>query len=214
MFNTSKLGDWSDLEFWTASLPAIEKALAERTILPPAHQTFRALELTQAAKTRVIILGQDPYPTPEHAHGLAFSAVDGIKPFPKSLSNIFKELNTDLNVKRTSPDLTTWAKQGVLLLNTSLSVEPHTAGAHMDIGWSDLTKEVITKLSQRPCAWVLWGKKAQSHTASLGTEHLKIETPHPSPLSAYRGFFGSRPFSKVNQWLMDRGDTPIDWAAL
>lgn len=212
MFDLSRLGDWSDLPFFQTDLPDIAQRLSGKEILPPAHQTFAALERTQAADVRVVLLGQDPYPTPGHAHGLAFSAAEGTHPFPKSLRNIFKEMDADIGSAPTSPDLHHWVDQGVLLLNTALSVEPHSAGAHAKIGWSKLTKQVVARLADRPRAWLLWGKHAQGFGAALPSAHLKIETAHPSPLSAYRGFFGSRPFSTVNRWLIEQGQEPINWA--
>ena len=212
MFDQSRLGDWAQLPFFQTELAKIETALVGKNILPPPSQTFAALERTQAENTRVVILGQDPYPTPSHAHGFAFSAEPDTKPFPKSLTNIFNEMTSDLGSAATSPDLRYWADQGVLLLNSALSVEPHKAGVHAKIGWSKLTKQVVAHLSEKPRAWLLWGKHAQSFGTEIGPEHLKIETAHPSPLSAYRGFFGSRPFSTVNQWLIDQNQQPIDWA--
>lgn len=212
MFDLSRLGDWAQLDFFTSDLPGIADALADQGILPPAHQTFRALELTQAGQTRVVILGQDPYPTPGHAHGLAFSAEPDTHSLPKSLSNIFKEMQSDINVTPSSPDLSHWANQGVLLLNSALSVPPHQAGKHAKLGWSKLTQQVVAHLSDTPRAGILWGKHAQGFGKDIGAGHLKLETPHPSPLSAYRGFFGSRPFSTVNQWLIEQGNSPIDWA--
>jgi len=212
VFDLSRLGDWADLPFFGDDLARIAEQLQGQDILPPSHQTFAALERTQAHATRVVILGQDPYPTPGHAHGLAFSAEHGTAPFPKSLLNIFKEMETDIGAAPSSPDLHSWADQGVLLLNTALSVQPHNAGAHAKIGWSKLTKQVVDRLDDTPRAWLLWGKHAQRFGKDLAPHHLKIETVHPSPLSAYRGFFGSRPFSTVNQWLIDQGEEPINWA--
>ncbi|SHG66211.1 Uracil-DNA glycosylase [Cognatiyoonia sediminum] len=211
MFDLSRLGTWGDLPFFADALPSIEAALAGQQFLPPEHQVFAALERVQPEDCRVLILGQDPYPTPGHAHGLAFSAEEGTTPFPKSILNIFKEMESDLGENPSSPDLHHWADQGVLLLNTALTVRPHEAGSHAKLGWSELTRQVVARLDEAPRAWLLWGKHAQGFGQDLAAYHLKIETAHPSPLSAYRGFFGSRPFSTVNQWLMDQGQEPITW---
>lgn len=209
----SRLGDWAGLPFFRDDWPRIDAALASetRTILPPAAQRFAALEQTQARDTRVVILGQDPYPTIGHANGLAFSVSPGTA-LPRSLRNIFRELTDDLGKAPADGDLTHWARQGVLLLNTALSVPEGDAGAHARLGWSALTEQVLIRLDDRPRAFLLWGKHAQKQGARLSDHHLKIETAHPSPLSASRGFFGSRPFSRVNDWLSDRGKTPIRWA--
>ena len=212
MFDLRRIGDWGQLPFFHDGLPDLETALLGQDILPPAHQVFAALERVQPAECRVVVLGQDPYPTPGHAHGLAFSTDKGTTPYPKSLLNIFKEMNDDIGALPKSPDLHHWADQGVLLLNTTLTVLPHQAGSHAKLGWSKLTKQVVKHLDGTPRAWLLWGKHAQGFGRDLATHHLKIETAHPSPLSAYRGFFGSRPFSTVNQWLMDQGQEPINWA--
>ncbi|MEM9343805.1 MAG: uracil-DNA glycosylase [Pseudomonadota bacterium] len=214
MHDLTRLGAWADLPFFTTDLPAIEAALAKETrpILPPAPDRFRALELTQPDAVRVILLGQDPYPTPGHAHGLAFSVAEGT-PLPRSLTNIFNELRDDLQAHRTAGDLTDWAAQGVLLLNTALTVPAHNAGAHAKLGWAHLTAQVLTRLNDIPRAALLWGRHAQGlrkHLTNPG--HFILETAHPSPLSASRGFFGSRPFSKINAWLTTQNLTPINWA--
>ncbi|MCF6429524.1 uracil-DNA glycosylase [Leisingera sp. MMG026] len=210
------LGAWSSLPFFTDHWPGIAAAIAEdpRTILPPAHQRFAALELTQPENTRVVILGQDPYPTPGHAHGLAFSAEPDVRPFPRSLSNIYKELEDDLGVARPNADLHGWARQGVLLLNTALSVPAGEANGHKHFGWHHLVHQVLELASQTPTACILWGNAAQKLEKHIKPgDHLILKTAHPSPLSARRGFFGSRPFSKVNNWLAARGETAIDWNA-
>lgn len=210
----SHLGAWADLPFFSTTWPAIE-ALIEgesRMVLPPDPVRFAALERTQPDDTRVVILGQDPYPTAGHANGLAFS-VTPETPYPKSLKNIFQELSADFGKTPASGDLTHWADQGVLLLNTALSVPVGAAGAHAMLGWRDLTTEVLARLSRRPRAFLLWGKHAQAFRFDIvGENHLIIETAHPSPLSAYRGFFGSKPFSRVNDWLEEIGQSPILWA--
>ena len=209
----SHLGAWADLPFFTETWPRIETALASesRTTLPPEQLRFAALERSQPDDVRVVILGQDPYPTPGHANGLAFS-VTSETPLPRSLRNIFKELQSDIGTSPESGDLSHWANQGVLLLNTALSVPEGDAGGHAKLGWSILTRQVLTRLDDHPRAFLLWGKHAQKEATHLSDHHLKIETAHPSPLSASRGFFGSRPFSRVNAWLTARGDAPIEWA--
>jgi uracil-DNA glycosylase len=215
MFDLSTLGAWRDLPFFDDTLPGIEAALAqdERLILPPRHQVFAALERTQPDDTRVIILGQDPYPTPGHAHGLAFSAESDTRPLPRSLSNIFKEMHADIGEAPATADLHFWAHQGVLLLNSTLTVPAGAAGAHAKLGWQILTAQILHRLSNRPCAYLLWG--AHAHKVAKDVDpltNLKIETAHPSPLSARRGFFGSRPFSRSNDWLQAQGQTAINWA--
>lgn len=210
----SRLGHWTDLPFFTEDWPGIAQALnAEaRPVLPPAADRFKAFEHTQPDATRVAILGQDPYPTPGHANGLAFSVTPDT-PLPKSLKNIFRELEDDIGQAPATGDLSPWADQGVLLLNTSLSVPAGDAGGHAKLGWQSLTAQVLTRLSDRPRAFLLWGKHAQSMRRHIsGDGHLFIETAHPSPLSAYRGFFGSRPFSRINTWLAERGQPPIRWS--
>ncbi|MCD1616656.1 uracil-DNA glycosylase [Salipiger marinus] len=205
---------WAHLPFFQRDLPRITAALEAETrqILPPAPQRFAALEACPPEQIRVVILGQDPYPTPGHAHGLAFSAEPHVRPLPRSLSNIFKELQTDLGAAPDTGDLRFWARQGVLLLNTSLSVPAGEANAHAKLGWARLTAEVLEALSDRPRAFLLWGGHAQGFAKHIhGDGHLVIATAHPSPLSARRGFFGSRPFSRVNDWLIARGDTPLNW---
>ncbi|WP_027243960.1 uracil-DNA glycosylase [Leisingera daeponensis] len=212
----SGLGRWAGLPFFTEHWPGIAAALQAdpRDVLPPAPQRFAALELTQPENTRVVILGQDPYPTPGHAHGLAFSAEPGVRPLPRSLSNIYKELEADLGVSRPNGDLRGWARQGVLLLNTALSVPAGSANGHKHLGWHHLVHQVLALTSERPTAYILWGNAAQKLEKHIKTgDHLILKTAHPSPLSARRGFFGSRPFSKVNNWLAARGEAGIDWNA-
>lgn len=205
---------WAHLPFFQTQWPALEDALAAdpRDILPPAHQTFAALDACAPDQTRVLILGQDPYPTPGHAHGLAFSVEPDVRPLPRSLNNIFKEMVEDLGAAPLTGDLHGWAAQGVLLLNTALTVPAGDAGGHLKLGWDALIADILAELDRSPRALLLWGAKAQKLGADLtNPDHLRIETAHPSPLSARRGFFGSRPFSRVNDWLKTRGDTPIDW---
>lgn len=206
---------WADLPFFTRDWPRIAAALAAetRTILPPDTERFAALDLTPPERVRVVILGQDPYPTPGHAHGLAFSVGPDVRPLPRSLSNIFKELKADVEATPATGDLRFWARQGVLLLNTCLTVPAGEAGGHARLGWQRLAEEVLDRVSARPTAFLLWGGHAQRLRPCIRSgDHLVIETPHPSPLSARRGFFGSHPFSRVNGWLKAHGEQPIDWA--
>lgn len=214
MLDTARLGRWATLPFFCDTLPEIQTALASdpRDILPPADQVFAALERTQPAEVRVVILGQDPYPTPGHAHGFAFSAAPEVRPLPRSLGNIYKELQADLGAHPPDADLRFWADQGVLLLNTILTVPAGEAKSHADLGWQSLATQILAHLAARPCAYLLWGALAHKAAADVDPHmNLKIETAHPSPLSARRGFFGSRPFTRTNDWLQARGMTAINW---
>ena len=185
-----------------------------RDIYPSMYDIFNAFKLTPYSNVKAVILGQDPYHEPGQAPGLCFSVQDGVK-LPPSLVNIYKEIKSDLGI--TEPDngnLTKWAKQGVLLLNTSLTVRRGAANSHKDCGWTQFTDEVIKKLAARekPMVFILWGANARSKKAFIdGKRHLILESAHPSPLSCYNGFFGSRPFSKTNDFLVANGETPIDW---
>ncbi len=213
-FDLSRLGDWRDLPFFDDHLPKIEAALAQekRPVYPPAGAVFHALERTQARDTAVVILGQDPYHTPGKADGLAFSIPTGFGGRLDSLGNIFKEIQSDLGQSRNQTDLSDWADQGVLLLNTVLSVPQGAAKAHARLGWHHLVTQVLDRLAARPKAYILWGGPAQTAARRVDPVcNLKIESAHPSPLSAYRGFFGSRPFSRTNAWLQAQGFDPINW---
>ncbi len=185
-----------------------------RPIFPPADDIFNAFHLTPLHEVKVVILGQDPYHNVGQAHGLCFSVKPDVE-IPPSLENIFKELHDDLGC--TVPNngyLVKWAKQGVLMLNTVLTVRAHQANSHRGIGWEEFTDAAIRILNEqdRPIVFILWGSPAQRKKAMLNNpKHLILEAPHPSPLSAYRGFFGSRPFSKTNDFLTANGLTPIDW---
>jgi len=187
----------------------------QHPVFPPNEQVFTAFELTPFDEVRVVILGQDPYHDVGQAHGLAFSVLPGVK-LPASLRNIFKELQEDLGVPQPANGcLTPWAKQGVLLLNTVLTVRAHQANSHRGQGWEAFTDAVIERLGNRtdPIVFVLWGKPAQAKKKWIdGTRHVVIESAHPSPLSAYNGFFGSKPFSRINQALRESGTSEIDWA--
>jgi len=186
----------------------------ESTVFPPAQDVYAALDLTSFESTKVVILGQDPYHGNGQAHGLSFS-VRSNTPIPPSLRNIFKELFTDVAIQREqNGDLTGWARQGVLLLNTTLTVREGEPGSHQERGWQHITDTVISALNEKPTrvVFVLWGAHARAKkTLITQTHHVVIESVHPSPLSAHRGFFGSRPFSRINSALEEAGLSPINW---
>ncbi len=185
---------------------------AGRGYLPGGDQVMRAFARPLSA-VRVLIVGQDPYPTPGHPIGLSFAVAPDVRPVPRSLANIYAELNNDLGLAPVPHgDLSAWADQGVMLLNRVLTVTPGKAASHRGRGWEKVSEAAIEALATRggPCAAILWGRDAQSLRPLLGPIPC-VESPHPSPLSASRGFFGSRPFSRVNQLLVDQGATPIDW---
>jgi uracil-DNA glycosylase len=185
---------------------------ADHEVFPSSSDVFNALKLTPFESVRVLILGQDPYHDMDQAHGLSFSVRPGIQS-PPSLRNIFKELQSDLGIDPASHGcLESWARQGVLLLNTVLTVRAHEANSHRGKGWEEFTTRIIKCVNERPSvAFVLWGKPAQQKARLIDDRHLIIESPHPSPLSAHRGFFGSRPFSRINSFLERHGQTAIDW---
>lgn len=192
----------------------VEDARASSIVYPPLGQVFTALRLCPLEETRVVILGQDPYHGEGQAHGLSFSVREEMK-LPPSLRNIFKELDTDLGIPPVKRgDLTRWAEQGVLMLNTVLTVRASEAHSHKRQGWEELTDAMISAVSARceHVVFILWGKPAQKKRALIDDRHTSIESAHPSPLSARRGFFGSAPFSRVNAALTARGQTPINWS--
>lgn len=192
---------------------------AGKTVYPPRGQRLNALALTPLDEVRVVILGQDPYHGPGQAHGLAFSVQDGVK-VPPSLVNIYKELESDLGIpRRDHGNLSGWARQGVLLLNNTLTVEAGQAGSHAGRGWDAITDAAVAAVVERgdPAVFILWGshaKKKAGRVKGLGTadHHLVLTSPHPSPLSAHSGFFGSKPFSQANAFLERHGIAPIDWS--
>lgn len=187
-----------------------------KTILPPASQWFNALNSMPFEQLKVVILGQDPYPTEGHAHGLCFSVLPEVKPLPKSLLNINKELLDDLAIDNShSGNLQSWADQGVLLLNSVLTVERGNANAHQGKGWEHFTDAIIQTINDNTenVVFILWGAYAQKKGALINTDkHHIITSAHPSPLSAYRGFWGSKPFSQTNDYLLDHGKQKINWA--
>ncbi len=214
------IGDWKNFSFFNNQLSDVINSLSQdnQAILPPAEQVFAALAAAPIGSVRVVILGQDPYPTPGHAHGYAFSVTPETTPLPRSLGNIFKEMQSDINIAPRTGDLTGWARQGVLLLNSSLTVRAGEAGSHAKIGWHALTEQICETLAARDgLVWILWGKHAQGFKPIIdrgaGRDTLIIESAHPSPLSARRGFFGSKPFSRTNDHLKMHGKQPIDWTA-
>lgn len=191
----------------------VKNEYRHKTIYPEYKDIFNALRYTDYDDVKVVILGQDPYHGDKEAHGLSFSVREGI-PMPPSLRNIFKELKDDIGVVRTQTDLTDWAKQGVLLLNSIMTVVKDTPLSHKDKGWEIFTDNIIKKLGERekPMAFILWGSYARSKKELIQNKnHLILESVHPSPLSASRGFFGSKPFSKANQFLEKNGMSKINW---
>ena len=187
---------------------------AKMTVFPPGALIFNAFNHCPFDKVKVVLLGQDPYHEPGQAHGLCFSVQNGTR-FPPSLINIFKEIQSDLNIPiPKSGDLTRWADQGVLLLNATLTVRAHTAGSHQNKGWETFTDAAIQRLAtqREHIVYILWGSYAQRKGAIIDqTKNLVLQSPHPSPLSASRGFFGNKHFSKTNAYLIETGQTPIEW---
>lgn len=187
----------------------------KKTIYPPKDYIFNALKLTSYKDTKVVIVGQDPYHGEHQAHGLSFSVQKGVK-LPPSLQNIYKELESDLGiVLRTDGDLTGWAKQGVLMLNAVLTVEKDKAASHRNLGWEPMTDYIIKLLNKKdePVVFILWGNFAKEKAKLItNPNHYIIISPHPSPFSAYSGFFGSKPFSKTNDFLISKKMQPIDWS--
>lgn len=212
---------WDDIlkdlkeEYWYKILMnRVDKAYEDDVCFPPKNQLFRALELTDFASLKVVILGQDPYHDVGQANGLAFSVSNGTKT-PPSLKNMFKELYDDLGINKMTNELDDWAKQGVLLLNAGLSVKAHAANSHKDFGWHQFTDQIIARISENKThvVFVLWGSFAQKKEELINSSrHTIIKAAHPSPLSAYRGFFGSRPFTKINEDLEQHGLQSIDWS--
>ena len=192
----------------------LEKESSSKTIYPKKENIFRAFKLTPPEKIKVVMIGQDPYHGENEANGLAFSISEGVKITP-SLRNIFKELKNDLNIDRTQTDLSSWAKQGVFLLNTILTVEKDRPLSHQDIGWEEITDYIIKYISDTKdnVVFVLWGNNAKKKINLIDqNKHYIISSAHPSPLSASRGFFNSKPFSKINNILKKNNQSIIDWS--
>ena len=213
--------DWDGIlkeEFEKEYYLKIRRILASEyqkyTVYPDMYDIFNALKYTPFSNVKAVIIGQDPYHEPNQAHGLSFSVKRGVE-IPPSLVNIYKEMESDLGFPApTHGDLTSWAKEGVLLLNATLTVRAHLANSHATIGWQTFTDRIITLLNESPypIAFLLWGANARRKRELItNPRHLILESAHPSPLSAYRGFFGSRPFSKINAYLTKNGREPIDW---
>jgi uracil-DNA glycosylase len=205
---------WSQIpSFWQQHLDEEEVALVSQAIgyeyQPEFKKIFRAID-KPADEVKVLILGQDPYPNPDYATGLAFSVPKNSQQLPASLKNIYQELQSDLNIKRDSGDLSDWADQGVMLLNRSLSIGNNGTESHRNKGWNEITHRIVKCVADHGAIGVLWGNDAQQMSPLFKPAKL-ITSPHPSPLSAYRGFFGSKPFSKVNQILISEGNQPINW---
>ena len=193
----------------------VRKEYESGTVYPPADQIFNALHLTPLGKVKVVILGQDPYHNVHQAHGLCFSVPEDQREIPPSLINIYRELHDDVGCRMPQTGcLTKWAEQGVLLLNTVLTVRAHQANSHRNHGWEQFTDAIIraVETQDRPIVYMLWGTPAQSKAPMVtNPKHLVLKAPHPSPLSAYRGFFGCRHFSQCNEFLEAHGETPVDW---
>lgn len=201
--------------YWSQLQQFVADQRAHHVVYPPNEQVFAALHLTPYERTRVVILGQDPYHGPGQAHGLCFSVAPGVA-VPPSLANIYKELHTDLDLPiPRHGHLTHWAQQGVLLLNTTLTVRGGQAASHHGKGWELFTDEVLRAVDRKPqrVVFLLWGANARKKRSLIDTSrHVVIESAHPSPLSAHNGFFGSRPFSRTNAALVEAGLEPIDWS--
>ena len=218
-----KIGnDWDELlveefnkDYYLRLRDFLKSEYSTRTIYPDMHDIFNALKSTPYSKVKAVILGQDPYHGPGQAHGMCFSVKPGVEQ-PPSLGNIFKELHSDLNIQRPRDGtLQNWADQGVLLLNAVLTVRAGEANSHKDKGWEFFTDRIIELLNQREQAMVflLWGANARAKKSLItNLNHLVLEAPHPSPLSAYHGFFGCRHFSKANEFLERKGLEPVEWA--
>ena len=203
-----------DKPYWKELQQFVARERSRHTVFPPEDQVFAALHLTPYETTRVVLLGQDPYHGPQQAHGLCFSVQDGVQ-LPPSLVNIYIELRHDLGIEMPKHgNLESWARQGVLMLNTSLTVRSGAAASHHGKGWETFTDEVLRSVNAKPhrVVFILWGAQARKKKALIDlTRHTVIESAHPSPLSAHNGFFGSKPFSRTNAALTDAGLAPINW---
>ena len=210
---TEILAPIKNTEYFTTLWEKVKEEYQTTKCFPPKNQIFRAIELTPFEEVKVVIIGQDPYHNDNQANGLCFSVSDKVTA-PPSLKNIFKELEDDLGIKKTSNELEMWAKQGVLLLNATLTVRAHEANSHKDLGWEQFTDFIIKEISDKKenVVFVLWGAFAQKKAGLIdASRHFIIQSAHPSPFSVHKGFFGSRPFSKINQFLKEKGKEPINW---
>lgn len=209
------IGDEFKKPYYKELYGFVKKEYETNIIYPPANDIFSAFHFTPLSKVKVLILGQDPYHNVNQAHGLSFSVLPQQKDIPPSLQNIYKELNSDLGCYIPNNGyLKKWADQGVLMLNTVLTVRAHQANSHQGHGWETFTDAVIHAVNEqdRPIVYLLWGRPAQNKIPMLtNPKHLILKAPHPSPLSAYRGFFGCKHFSEANEFLIQHGETPIDW---
>lgn len=212
--------DWNEVlapikntEYFNQLWSNVKKEYETEKCFPPKKQIFRALELTPFEELKVVIIGQDPYHNDFQANGLCFSVSEQV-PAPPSLKNIFKELQDDLGIVRTKKELDDWAEQGVLLLNATLTVKAHTPNSHKNLGWEKLTDFIIKEISDRKenVVFVLWGAFAQKKEELINSsKHLIVKSAHPSPFSVYRGFYGSKPFSQINEYLKSKNIDPICW---
>ena len=210
---TEILAPIKNTEYFETLWRNVEEEYATTKCFPPKNQIFRAIELTTFDEVEVVIIGQDPYHNDFQANGLCFSVSDLVKA-PPSLKNIFTELKDDLGIEKTSNELDSWAKQGVLLLNATLTVRAHEPNSHKDLGWEKFTDFIIKEISEKKenVVFVLWGAFAQKKASLIDeTKHFIIQSAHPSPFSVYRGFYGSRPFSKINEYLISKNKKPINW---
>ena len=210
---TEILAPIKNTEYFTTLWEKVKEEYQTTKCFPPKNQIFRAIELTPFEEVKVVIIGQDPYHNDNQANGLCFSVSDKVTA-PPSLKNIFKELEDDLGIKKTSNELEIWVKQGVLLLNATLTVRAHEANSHKDLGWEQFTDFIIKEISDKKenVVFVLWGAFAQKKAGLIdASKHFIIQSAHPSPFSVHKGFFGSRPFSKINQFLEEKGKEPINW---
>jgi uracil-DNA glycosylase len=209
------LRDQFDESYWSELMTFVQQERSDHEVYPPHNEVFAALHLTSFADTRVVILGQDPYHGPKQAHGLCFSVRPGV-PIPPSLRNIHQELHDDVGVDIPSHgSLEKWAANGVLLLNTTLTVRAHAAASHQGHGWERFTDQIIQVVNDKPTSvvFILWGAAARKKKSMIDTgRHTVVESAHPSPLSARNGFFGSRPFSQANDALTRNGLPPVDWS--
>ena len=220
LINFTKIMTWTEIltpikntEYFETLWQNVEEEYAATKCFPPKNQIFRAIELTPFDEVEVVIIGQDPYHNDFQANGLCFSVSEQVKA-PPSLKNIFTELKDDLGIVKTSNELDSWAKQGVLLLNATLTVRAHEPNSHKDLGWEKFTDFIIKEISDKKenVVFVLWGAFAQKKASLIDEmKHFIIQSAHPSPFSVYRGFYGSKPFSKINDYLKLKGKKPIDW---